>query len=146
MEVCTKSGKIVNVEENRLVSFPNGIMGFEQYKNYALIESEYEPFIWLQSIENKNLSFLLIDPFLICSDYEIDIDDDSLKSLKVTSPEDIIVMTIVTVPSDGSVITANFLGPIVINRKNNLCAQVILSDNRWTTKFDIVATLKNKGE
>lgn len=146
MEVCTKSGKIVNVEENRLVSFPNGIMGFEQYKNYALIESEYEPFIWLQSIENKNLSFLLIDPFLICSDYEIDIDDDSLKSLKVTSPEDIIVMTIVTVPSDGSVITANFLGPIVINRKNNLCAQVILSDNRWTTKFDIVAALKNKGE
>ncbi len=146
MEVCTKSGKIVNVEENRLVSFPNGIMGFEQYKNYALIESEYEPFIWLQSIENKNLSFLLIDPFLICSDYEIDIDDDSLKSLKVTSPEDIIVMTIVTVPSDGSVITANFLGPIVINRKNNLCAQVILGDNRWTTKFDIVAALKNKGE
>ena len=146
MEVCTKSGKIVNVEEKRLVSFPNGIMGFEQYKKYALIESEYEPFIWLQSIENKNLAFLLIDPFLICSDYEIDIDDNFLKSLQIASPEDIIVMTIVTVPCDGSAITANFLGPVVINRKNNLCAQVILNDNRWSTKFNIVEALKKKGE
>ncbi|MBQ1949387.1 MAG: flagellar assembly protein FliW, partial [Treponema sp.] len=61
------------------------------------------------------------------------------------SPEDLVVMTIVTIPSDGSAITANFLGPVVINRKNNKCVQVVLNDSRWTTKFDIVASLK-KGE
>ena len=55
-------------------------------------------------------------------------------------------MTIVTIPTDGSAITANFLGPIVINRKNNKCMQVILTDNRWTTKFDIIESLKKKGE
>ncbi len=146
MEVLTKAKGCVEVTEKQLVEFPDGIMGFEQYKKYALINSEYEPFIWLQSLDDANLAFLLVDPFLICSDYEADIDDASLKYIGIESPEDLVVMTIVTIPSDGSAITANFLGPIVINRKNNKCIQVVLNDSRWTTKFDIVSSLKKKGE
>ena len=146
MEVNTKAVGIVNVEENQIVNFSDGLLGFEDFKSYALIDSEYEPFIWLQSLDKADLAFLLVDPFLIYPKYEADIDDSSLKYIKITSPEDIIVMTIVTVPTDGSAITANFLGPIVINRKNNQCVQVVLNDSRWTTKFDIVAALKGKGE
>ncbi|MCR5494047.1 MAG: flagellar assembly protein FliW [Treponema sp.] len=146
MEVLTKAKGTVEVDEKQLVTFPDGIMGFEQYKKYALINSEYEPFIWLQSLDDANLAFLLVDPFLICSEYEADIDDASLKHIGIQSPEDLVVMTIVTIPSDGSAITANFLGPIVINRKNNKCIQVVLNDSRWTTKFDIVSSLKKKGE
>ena len=146
MEVKTKSNGIVNVEEKQLVTFPEGLLGFEQYKNFALIDSEYEPFIWLQSTEDSQLAFLMIDPFLICNDYEADIDDLTLKSIGVESPEDIIIMTLVTIPKDGSAITANFLGPVVINKKNKNCMQVILNDNRWTTKFNIVEALKKKGE
>ena len=146
MEVLTKTKGRVEVEEKQIVDFPDGIMGFEQYKKYALINSEYEPFIWLQSLEDSNLAFLIVDPFLISSEYEADIDDATLKYIGIESPEDLVVMTIVTIPSDGTAITANFLGPIVINRKNKKCVQVVLNDNRWTTKFDIVASLKKKGE
>lgn len=146
MEVKTKAMGIVNVEEKQLVTFPNGLLGFEKYTKFALIDSEYEPFIWLQSTEESNLAFLMIDPFLICGDYEADIDDLTLKSIGVESAEDIIIMTLVTIPKDGSAITANFLGPVVINKKNRQCLQVILNDNRWTTKFDIVKALKKKGE
>ncbi len=145
MEVNTRTKGIVSVDESRILTFPAGIMGFEQYQRYALIDSEYEPFIWLQSTDKKELAFLLIDPFLICGDYEADIDDEILKSIGVRSPEDIIVMTIVTVPPDGSAITANFLGPVIINRKNNLCAQAVLNDSRWTVKYNIVEALKKKG-
>ncbi len=146
MEVKTKAMGIVNVEEKQLVTFPNGLLGFEKYTKFALIDSEYEPFIWLQSTEESNLAFLMIDPFLICGDYEADIDDSTLKAIGVESAEDIIIMTLVTIPKDGSAITANFLGPVVINKKNRQCLQVILNDNRWTTKFDIVKALKKKGE
>lgn len=144
MQVTTKNNGIVNVEENKIVYFPDGILGFEKNKMFALIESEYEPFINLQSVDDKNLSFLMVDPFLICPNYEVDIDDESLNKLETSSPEDIIIMTIVTIPSDSSNVTANFLGPIVINRKNNLCMQYILQDNRWTTKFDVIKALKNQ--
>ena len=146
MEVETKANGIVQIEEKQIVTFPEGIMGFEQYHKYALINSEYEPFIWLQSLEEKNLAFLLIDPFLISSEYEADIDDENLKKIQVQAPEDIVVMTIVTIPANGDPITANFLGPIVINRKNNKCLQVVLNDGRWDTKFNIIEALKKKGE
>ncbi len=146
MEVKTKVNGIVNVEEKQLVTFPEGLLGFEKFKKFALIDSEYEPFIWLQSIEESGLAFLMVDPFLICSEYEADIDDSSLKNIGVESAEDIIIMTLITIPKDGSEITANFLGPIVINKKNRKCLQVVLNDSRWTTKFDIVKALKKKGE
>ncbi|UKI54213.1 MAG: flagellar assembly protein FliW [Treponema sp.] len=146
MEVKTKANGIVNVDEKQLVTFPEGLLGFEKYTKFALIDSEYEPFIWLQSTEESNLAFLMIDPFLICSDYEADIDDSALRNIGVDSAEDIIIMTLVTIPKDGSAITANFLGPVVINKKNRKCLQVILNDSRWTTKFDIVKALKQKGE
>lgn len=147
MKVCTKFNEIVEVDEKKIVEFPEGLLGFENVKKFAIIDSEYEPFIWLQSVENKELAFLMIDPFLICPGYEVDIDDESLKKIGADSPENIIIMTIVTIPGDGSNITANFLGPIVINRKNNKCLQYVLSDNKWSTKFDIVKALKaQKGE
>lgn len=146
MEVKTKANGIVNVDEKQLVTFPEGLLGFEKYTKFALIDSGYEPFIWLQSTEESNLAFLMIDPFLICSDYEADIDDSALRNIGVDSAEDIIIMTLVTIPKNGSAITANFLGPVVINKKNRKCLQVILNDSRWTTKFDIVKALKQKGE
>lgn len=146
MELKTKVKGIVEVEEKQLVTFPEGLLGFEKFTKFALIESEYEPFIWLQSAEDSNLAFLMIDPFLICPEYEADIDDSTLNKIQVESPEDIIIMTLVTIPKDGSVITANFLGPVVINKKNKKCLQVVLNDNRWTTKFNIIEALKKKGE
>ncbi|MGP1459685.1 MAG: flagellar assembly protein FliW [Treponema sp.] len=146
MEIKTKTQGIVNVEEDKIVEFPEGLVGFEEYKKYAIFPSEYEPFLWLQSLDRQNLAFLLVDPFLICPGYEANIDDTELNSIDVKNDEDIIIMTIVTVPNDGGPITANFLGPVVINKENNRCIQVVLNDNRWTTKFNILEALKRKGE
>ena len=146
MELITKARGKISVTEDHLITIPAGLFGFEQYTKYALVDSDYEPFLWLQSCEDPNLAFLIVDPFLICSEYETDIDDASLKKIGITKPEDIIIMTIVTVPHDGSAITANFQGPLVINKKNKKALQIILNDNRWTTKFDILKALKGDGK
>ncbi|MCQ2586291.1 MAG: flagellar assembly protein FliW [Treponema sp.] len=147
MLIETKAKGLTEIPEDNMISVPEGIFGFEDYTKYALIDSDYEPFIWLQSTENKDVAFLIVDPFLICSTYETDIDDESLKKIGIEKPEDIIIMTIVTVPSSGQKITANFAGPIVINKNSRECMQVILNDNRWSTKVDIMEMLqKNGGE
>lgn len=146
IEIVTKARGKMEVSEDRIITIPEGLFGFEKYTKYALVDSDYEPFLWLQSMEDPNLAFLIVDPFLICSYYETDIDDDSLAKIGVTKPEDIIIMTIVTVPQDGGAITANFQGPLVINKVNKKCIQAILADNRWSTKVNIVETLNSKGE
>lgn len=145
MEIVTKARGKIEITEDRLLTIPEGLYGFEKYTKFALVDSDYEPFIWLQSCEDPNLAFLIIDPFLICSEYETDIDDDTLAKIGIEKPEDIIIMTIVTVPHDGSAITANFQGPLVINKKNHKCLQAILSDNRWSTKVNILDAMNAKG-
>lgn len=145
MTVNTKAKGLVEVQADHILSISEGIFGFEDYTKYALIDSDYDPFIWLQSTESPDVAFLIVDPFLICSNYETDIDDESLRKIGISKPEDIIIMTIVTVPSNGAPITANFAGPLVINKNTRDCMQVILSDNRWSTKVDIMKMLQGKG-
>lgn len=145
MELFTKAKGKIEITDDQLITIPEGLFGFEQYTKYALIDSDYDPFLWLQSCEDPNLAFLIVDPFLICSEYETDIDDESLKKIDITKPEDIIIMTIVTVPHDGSAITANFQGPLVINKINHKCMQAILNDGKWSTKVNIIEALNSKG-
>lgn len=145
MEVMTKAKGKIEVAEDKILTFPEGLFGFEEYKTFALVDSDFEPFIWLQAINDENIAFLIIDPFLIFQEYEMDIDDDSLAKIGIKKPEDIILMTIVTIPSDGSTITANLQGPLVINKNNKNCLQVILNDNRWSTKVSIIDALQKKG-
>ncbi len=144
MQIETKMMGNVSVENDRIIKIPLGLFGFEEYTDFALLDSEYPPFIWLQSLQDKNLAFLLIDPFEIIPDYEADIDDKELSRIGIKDPVDVMVMTIVTVPSDGSPITANFQGPLIINKKNHQCMQAILDNSKWTTKQNIVEAIKRK--
>jgi len=146
MQVQTKSMGVVTVPQERIITLPTGLFGFEEYTDFALIDSEYKPLIWLQSMQDKNLAFLLIDPFIICAEYEVDVDDKTLARIGITDPSDVIVFSIVTVPQDGRPVTANLQGPLIINRKNNKCMQAILSDPKWTTKHNIIEALRKRGE
>ncbi len=146
MEVKTKTLGTVQVEEKQIINFVNGLYGFEEYHRFAIIEAEYQPFYWLQSLDESNLAFIIVDPFLIVNDYELDIDDDALSEIGIDSPEDVVLFAIITIPADGSAVTANLQGPIVINRKNNIALQVILSDSKWTTKHNIIKGLNTKGK
>lgn len=145
MEVRTKTMGTVQVDDVHIIQFPNGLLGFEEYHSYAIIESEYKPFYWMQSLDEQNLAFLIVDPFIIADDYELDVDDRTLAEIDVSSPGDVIVWAIVTVPADGGPVTANMQGPVVINRKNRNAIQFILADTKWTTKYNIIKALKARG-
>ena len=124
------------------IKMPEGLLGFEEYTEFELTESEYKPFMVLQSTQDINLSFFLIDPFLFRPDYEMDIDDAMLLKIGIENPSDVIVLAIVTIPSDGSSVTANLQGPVIINKQNGNAMQVALGDGRWSTKHDILSELK----
>jgi flagellar assembly factor FliW len=103
------------------------------------VDAKENPFIWVQSLEKKDLAFLSVDPFLFRPDYELDIDDSLLQPLALESPSDVIVLSLITIPADGGSITVNLQGPLVINKKNNRAMQAILTDPRWQTKHDLLA-------
>lgn len=144
MELRTKTMGTVSITENQIVEFPFGLFGFEDYHKFAVINAEYQPFYWLQSVDESGLAFIIVDPFLIMPDYELDIDDKTLEEIGITSPEDVVLFAILTIPVDGSPVTANLQGPLVINKENKKALQVVLSDSKWTTKHNIINSIKSK--
>ena len=86
MKVLSKTMGSVEVAEEHIINIPQGLFGFEEYTDFALITSEYQPFVWLQSLQDNALAFLVIDPFIICEDYEVDIDDRELSKIGIKAP------------------------------------------------------------
>lgn len=146
IRVQTKAYGPIDVDERQLLHFPDGLLGFEQFRDYALLDARQKPFFYLQSLDVSELAFILIDPFLFRPDYCVDADDALLSSVGIESPQDALVLSIVTVPPDGSPITANLMGPLIVDKKSRRGVQAVMSDPKWQTKHDVLAEIAAAGK
>jgi len=146
MKVTTKAYGLIEADEKQKVVIPKGLFGFDDYKDYVLLDAEHQPFFWLQSLDDQETAFILINPFLFRTDYEVNVSNEELEEIGILSPENALIFVIVTIPQDGGPMTANLQGPLVINKEKMTAMQAILSDSRWRTKHDIMAELKEAGK
>ena len=130
---------IDNIKE-KIIEFKDGIPGFEEYKDYIIIfnEDEENPFHKLQCLSEPKLSFIIIDPFIFRPNYDFELSDNTIEKLEIEEVKDVLVYSIVTIPEDHTKMTANLLGPIIINTNNNLAKQIVLNDTKYTTKHYIL--------
>jgi len=143
MKVDTKVFGYIEIDEKQKINIPRGLFGFEDYTEYVIFKAEHEPFCWLQSAEEKEIAFIVINPFLFRGDYEANVSDDELSEIGINSHDNILIYAIVTIPRDGGPMTANLQGPIIINSEKMTGMQAVLSDSKWKTKHDILAELNN---
>jgi flagellar assembly factor FliW len=140
VKVQTKAYGSIEVEERQKIVFPQGLFGFEELKEYVLLDAEKQPFYWLQSVDREQVAFVVVNPFLIRSDYEVGIGNEELAEIGIDAPEKALIFAIVTIPADGPM-TVNLQGPLAINRDTRQGKQSVLNDSRWKTKHDIMAEL-----
>jgi flagellar assembly factor FliW len=141
VKIATKAYGLIEVDERQKIVFPRGLFGFEKHKHYLLLDAERQPFYWLQSTIEEQVAFVLVSPFLFSPDYELNIRNEELAEIGISSPDQALVFSIVTLPVDGSPITANLQGPLVISRESKVGRQLVLSDARWRTRHDIIAEI-----
>ncbi|GAB6393005.1 MAG: flagellar assembly protein FliW [Treponematales bacterium] len=146
MKVETKAYGLIDIDEKQRLVFPQGLLGFEMYKDYALLDAEKQPFYWLQSLDAAPLAFILINPFLFMPDYEVDVSAEDLQFIGIDDPKKALVFSLVTVPASGGPMTANLQGPLLINRDTRRGVQSILTDPRWKTKHDVMAELSARNQ
>jgi flagellar assembly factor FliW len=146
MIVNTKAFGQIEVDERHKINFPQGLFGFEDFKEYILMDAEHEPFFWLQSLDDQDIAFIIINPFLFRPDYEVNINNEDLSEIDIASPENALIFAIITIPQDGTSMTANLQGPLVINKEKMIGMQAVLADARWKTKHDIIAELNELGK
>jgi flagellar assembly factor FliW len=126
----------VTVDDGSVVSFTAPILGFDDLTDYVLLDhAEDSPFKWLQSAQEPDLAFVVTNPKYFNIDYEFELPEDACQKLGLTRGEDAIVLTIVNIPADTpKAMTANLLGPVIINQANHKAMQVVLSDVPFSTK------------
>lgn len=130
MKIETRDFGTMEVSENQILEFPNGIYAFEDARRFAFIELEKGQFpAWLQCIDSVKPCFIVFDPWLICKDYEITLNSGEKAMLEVDEKTNLEVLCIARVPEDFKETTVNLKSPIVINMDTKKAMQVILPSN-----------------
>lgn len=138
MKVDTRYFGEVEIGEEKILHFEQGLFGFEEYKDYTIlydIEEEKEPFFsWLQCVTEKGLAFPIVNPFKVKEDYNPIVEDALLEAIGEYEPEDLLVFLLATVPSDPKKTSVNMKAPLVINAKNRQGMQIIVENEDYEIK------------
>lgn len=117
----------VTINPDSILSFDEGLLGFEELKRYTIILSDAtEPIQWLQSVDDPTISLPIVNPFLIKPDYELDVDDAELHSIGMPTVEDILVVNAIVLPEDLQKSTVNLSAPILINVRTKQGRQIVM--------------------
>lgn len=137
MEVRTTRFGVIEIAEDRIITFPKGLLGFPGQKQYCLLEPGDDAcFFWLQSLDEPSLAFVVTDPSLFVQDYSVPIRDEQMKELSLSSLDDAQVFCIVNKLDDQ--LTGNLQGPLVVNTLSRVGEQMVLAEKRWTTRHPLV--------
>ncbi len=124
----------VEAEEEYVFVFEDGLLGFEDLKEFILIyDEETAPFRWLVSVDNPEIVFPTLNPFLIDPNYSPD---------KNFDPEKEAVLAVVTLNDENNLMTANLKAPIILNPSERKGRQIILHSEKYTTR-QIIAPKKS---
>ena len=134
----------IEIEEDKVVHFAQGIPAFEEEHEFVIIPyDETSPYVFLQSLATPDLAFLLTIPFVFFPEYEFEIDDESLSRIGTRQQENLLIYVILTVPGgDVKAMTANLMAPLVINKVNMQAKQVVLDKSRYNTRHPLFQKTK----
>lgn len=148
MVVNTKLFGTIDLSEDKILTFDQGMIGFESLKKFAILydlENEKKHSVsWLQSLDEPQLAFPVIDPFFIKQDYNPEINDSDLVSLGEIKEEQLSVLVTLTVPKDMTQMACNLRAPIVINTETRKGAQIISETVEYPVKYYIYDIIKAK--
>lgn len=126
------------IDEEQIIDFPRGIPGFPDEKAFVHIPYGVEsPFSFLQSANEPNLTFLLVDPFAFFTDYEFELDDEAASELGVSSENPPQVFLIANVKGEIADLTVNLLAPVILNPVNHIGRQIILEKKDYSIRHKL---------
>lgn len=135
----------VEFQQEDILSFSEGLLGFSDLRNFVLLDDPSdEIFAWLQSCEVGAIAFPVLEPELFAENYKINLTKGDLESLRLVSMDKARFFTIVTVPEDPTQMTANLKAPIVVNVAERVGRQCVLQDNHLAIREPIFAKLQQR--
>lgn len=146
MIVNTRAFGEIEIEEDKIITFERGIVGFPELTKFALLHDEEKGngvgIHWLQSTQESGFAMPIMDPLVIVEDYNPEVEDELLKPLGEVTEENLLVLVTVTVPSDLTKMSINLQGPIVVNADTRKACQIIVEGKEYPVKYPIYDILQ----
>lgn len=149
VEVNTNAFGKIAIEDDKIIYFEHGILGFPDLKRFTLIfnieKGEESSIKWLQSLDEPNFAMPVMNPELVMEDYELMFDTELLKPLGMNlEPDNLLMFVTVTVPKDITKITVNLKAPIIVNVQECRAVQLISDNDAYSIKYEIYDKLEAK--
>ena len=140
-KIKTRDFGEITVKKEDIINFTDGMYGFEDYKRYIILKDAPEDdVLFLQSLDNMELSFVLIDPYAIFNDYNPVLTEEDLRELNTTDEDELKYLVIAIIKEDVRQSVVNLKSPVAINPKLKTAKQVILQ-NSYPLRYSIISTL-----
>jgi flagellar assembly factor FliW len=147
MKITSKFLGKIEINEEQIIHFPNGIPGFEKEKQFVILPlEEQSPFAILQSIHQSHIGFVIAYPFSFYLDYAFDLTEEDIEKLKLNSPDDCLTYAIMTLKEPFVDSTINLKAPIVINAKEKIGKQIIIHDSDYPIRFPLSKASGKEGK
>jgi len=142
LKIKTTRFGTITIQEEKIITMPFGMLGFPDVKRFVILQhKENSPFFWYQSVDDPMLAFVIMSPFLFKPDYKVDL-ENVLKEISWNEEEkqnNLELYVVVNIPKGApDKMTANLIGPILINNKIYQAVQIVISDSHYTHKFPLV--------
>ncbi len=124
----------IEIDEEKILNFKNGILAFEESKKFIILNSAKESFYWLQSVDNPKLSLPCMDPDIIVENYEIGVADEMLEEIGVDENSEVITLCVVRIPDNIGESTVNLAAPIIINSTTKQGIQIVMENTVYNVR------------
>ena len=136
MRLETSRFGAIEVDAGAIITFTQPIIGFNEYRRFVIVPGPEGSFVtWLQSVDNGQLAFLLMNPQGVIADYRVELRPDDLTELAAKALADLSIYTLLVVPQDQTQIRTNLKAPILINVQQQLGKQIILERSDYPIQY-----------
>ena len=150
MKAVTRVFGTIDIADEKIITMEKGMIGFPELKHFALIFDEEKKdkkfkIMWLQSMDDGNIAFPVIDPIHFIEDYNPSVNEEIIAPLGDMTEEHTYILVTVTVPKRVEDFSVNLKAPIVINMDTHKGAQIISEDD-YPVKYKVYDLLKGNTE
>lgn len=135
----TRFGEI-ECQDEEVLTFINGIPGFKEQRKYTLVMIEESPFMYLQSLDEGSLAFIVVSPFDFFPKYEFELPEHIKAEADIHELENVQIVNIVSIQEELSKATINLAAPIIINLANKTGLQYILPIETYSIHQPLFST------
>lgn len=129
----------IEIADETIYTFGDGIPGLRDITRYAIIETEdMAPFNWLQACDAPYLTLMMLDPVMIDVNYQVPLNPEYTRALGDFTADDIATRVLIVVPEDPKNMTANMLAPILFNTRTRRGSQVVVEGTRDLLRVKVI--------